>query len=116
MIASKNPHNISLSELQNYIKIGEYYYHYKHQDSKGILDYAYQIIGTAIHTENEEILVLYKPLYQSDYLETQKTECFARPLSMFLEKIEIDDKVMPRFRLITDHTLIKEIQAINQNI
>lgn len=48
--------------------------------------YLYEIIGTSRHTETEEELMIYKPLY--------KTECVkgvdyaARPLEMFMSLVD----------------------------
>lgn len=57
-------------------KAGEHYHHFKSADMR------YEIVGTALHTETEELLVVYRPLYKTDY------ELFARPVSMFFEHIE----------------------------
>lgn len=54
-------------------KTGERYRHFKGKD--------YEIVAIATHTETEEKLVIYKALYGSN-------EIFARPLSMFLEKVD----------------------------
>lgn len=42
----------------------------------------YEVLGTAFHTETEEDLVLYKPLYETD------KEFFVRPVAMFLEEVD----------------------------
>ncbi|MBU2220638.1 DUF1653 domain-containing protein [Patescibacteria group bacterium] len=42
----------------------------------------YEVIGTAFHTETEEEMVVYKPLY-----EGAVAELFVRPASMFLELV-----------------------------
>ncbi len=42
----------------------------------------YEVMGTAFNTETEELMVVYKPLYETDY------ELFVRPLAMFLETVE----------------------------
>lgn len=54
----------------------------------------YEVIGTALHTETEELLVIYRPLYKTDY------ELFARPVQMFTETIELNGKRMPRFEKV----------------
>jgi hypothetical protein len=54
---------------------GQYYYHYKHTD-QDTNNYAYQIIGTAKHSETLEDLVIYKPLYPTI------AEFWVRPLTM----------------------------------
>ena len=50
----------------------------------------YQVYGVARHSETEEQLVVYRPLYGERSL-------WVRPLSMFTETLEIDGRVVPRF-------------------
>ena len=50
----------------------------------------YQVIDTARHSETEEELVLYRPLYGEKGL-------WVRPLVMFTETVLIDGKEVPRF-------------------
>ena len=57
-------------------KAGERYRHFKHAEM------TYEIVGIAFHTETEEDLVVYRPLYETD------KELFARPAAMFLEHVE----------------------------
>ncbi|WP_158771447.1 DUF1653 domain-containing protein [Paraglaciecola sp. L1A13] len=68
------------------IQIGKYR-HYKGND--------YEVIGVARHSEDESELVVYRPLYGERGL-------WVRPLSMFLEFVEIDGESIPRFARITD--------------
>lgn len=63
------------------------YRHYKGRD--------YEVLATAIHTETEEPLVIYRALYGEFGL-------WARPLSMFMESVTVDGVCTPRFRLIDD--------------
>ena len=51
------------------------YRHYKGSE--------YQVTDTATHSETEELLVLYRPLYGDGAL-------WVRPFNMFFEKIMID--------------------------
>ena len=53
----------------------------------------YQVLHTAKHSETEEALVVYRCLY-GEY------DVWVRPLSMFTEVINIDNKEAPRFELI----------------
>ena len=69
------------------IKSGRYL-HYKGAE--------YLVQGTAQHSETDEILVVYQALYGEFGL-------WVRPLDMFLESIEIDGVVQPRFKWISEH-------------
>lgn len=53
----------------------------------------YQVLHTAQHSETEESLVVYRCLY-GEY------DVWVRPLAMFTETIEVNDKEVPRFELI----------------
>lgn len=50
----------------------------------------YEVIGTARHSETEEPMVVYRPLYGEGGL-------WVRPEAMFLETVEVDGKRVPRF-------------------
>lgn len=63
---------------------------YKHSKSGKL----YEVIGLALETETEEILVIYRPLYENEY------ELFARPASMFTETVVLNGKPVPRFEKI----------------
>jgi hypothetical protein len=65
---------------------------YRHS-KKGHL---YEVIGMALQTETDEPLVIYRPLYENEY------ELFARPYAMFIEKVELDSKLIPRFEKVND--------------
>lgn len=65
---------------------------YRH-NKKGLL---YRVIGTALQTETEELLVVYKPLYESEY------EFFARPYTMFIEEVALNGEMKPRFEKINE--------------
>ena len=54
----------------------------------------YEVISAALHTETNEQLVVYRPLYVSNF------ELFARPYEMFVETVEIDSKTKPRFEYL----------------
>ena len=66
------------------IKSGEYI-HYKGNK--------YEVIGFAKHSETLEEMVIYKALYG-------KRDTWVRPLSMFVEEIEVDGKSVKRFEYI----------------
>ena len=66
------------------------YRHYKGKE--------YEVIGMAHHSETLELLVIYKALYDSD--EFGPNAIWVRPLSMFVEEVEVDNKKMPRFKYL----------------
>jgi hypothetical protein len=55
----------------------------------------YQVQGVATHSESGEQLVVYRPLYGAGGL-------WVRPLSMFLETVDVDGGRRPRFSFIAD--------------
>lgn len=67
---------------------------YRHTKSAKL----YEIVGLAFQTETEELLVIYKPLYETDY------ELFARPYTMFIELVKINGVMRPRFEKINEPT------------
>ena len=82
------------------IKPGQVWRHYKHDPNGVPNNYTYTIIALACHTETEETLVIYEPLYDaSDWLGKRGLgeTCAARPLSMFLDHIERETYTGPRF-------------------
>ncbi|TGU72383.1 DUF1653 domain-containing protein [Geomonas terrae] len=50
----------------------------------------YEVIGTARHSETEEPMVVYRPLYGEGGL-------WVRPEAMFLEQVDVDGVLQPRF-------------------
>ena len=61
------------------------YHHYKDAAKE------YEVLGIAFHTETEEDLVVYRPLYETD------KELFVRPLQMFMGDVETAEYQGPRF-------------------
>jgi hypothetical protein len=58
----------------------------------------YQVLGFARHTETEEILAVYIPLYVIP--EHNGLRLQVRPLDMFLERVVFNGKGLPRFRYL----------------
>ncbi|QDV19672.1 hypothetical protein Pan153_43380 [Gimesia panareensis] len=67
------------------VKTGRYR-HYKGND--------YLVIGVARHSETEEEMVV----YSADY---GKFGLWVRPKEMFLEKVEVDGREVPRFQFVS---------------
>lgn len=72
------------------IKLGKY----RHSKSGKF----YEVIGTARHSETLEELVVYRALYHSS--EFGNKAIWVRPKAMFLEKVNLDGKFIPRFEFI----------------
>jgi hypothetical protein len=53
----------------------------------------YEVLGVARHSETDELLVVYRPLYGDGGL-------WARPLAMFTETVTHDGAEVPRFRRV----------------
>ncbi len=65
------------------------YQHYKGNN--------YEVIGVATHSEDETLLVVYRPLYGDKGL-------WVRPLSMFTEHVKVNGRSVERFRFLGDKT------------
>ena len=78
--------------MQN-LPLGKYK-HYKGNE--------YEVIGIAKHSETLEALVVYKTLYQEDLPagQTGGNNLWVRPLSMFTEEVNVDGRILPRFRKV----------------
>ena len=61
------------------------YKHYKGQ--------SYEVLMTARHSETEEWMVVYKALYGEKGM-------WVRPYEMFIEKVEVNGVMVPRFEKI----------------
>ena len=98
---------------KKYPIVGSFYYHYKHDDQKSLNNYSYKIIGIAVHSETEEILVAYQPLYRPNHVFDYEANFNVRPLDMFLENVIYGDYSGARFRLITDEKTIAELNKLD---
>ncbi len=65
---------------------------YRHSKSGRL----YQVLGVALQTETDEPLVIYRPLYDGEY------ELFARPYTMFVENVELNGEIKPRFERVDE--------------
>lgn len=57
----------------------------------------YRVFGVGKHEETHEGLVLYEALYDNPV-----SKLWARPIAAFLENVEVNGKIMPRFTLIKE--------------
>ena len=58
-----------------------------------------EVIGTALHSETLEEMVIYRHLTGE---HAGETHYWVRPRAMFLEEVEVDGKKMPRFEYLRD--------------
>ncbi|MBY0416118.1 MAG: DUF1653 domain-containing protein [Bdellovibrionales bacterium] len=70
------------------MKLGLYRHH------KGKL---YLVTGVCKHSETLEDLVLYEALY-----ENELSKLWVRPIGMFIEKVNVDGREIPRFEYVGD--------------
>lgn len=56
----------------------------------------YYVFGTAKHSENEEVMVIYAPNHK-------RRELWVRPLSMFTELVKTDAGELQRFKYVGRH-------------
>jgi hypothetical protein len=91
-----------------------FYYHYKHDPAGPFNNYSYEVIGTALHTEDRTKLVAYRPLYENTYLA--ELDFSVRPLDMFMGTVEKDGKAVPRFEMIKDPAVIAELTDIRDRM
>jgi len=68
----------------------------KYQHYKGNF---YEVLGVARHSETLEELVVYKALYTSK--EFGRGSLWVRPKAIFLGKVEVNGKKVPRFKFIS---------------
>lgn len=74
------------------VEPGEYL-HYKGQ--------RYEVFSLATHSETEEKLVVYRPLYGESYEAGDRFgDVWVRPLAMFVETVEVNGQTKPRFKRV----------------
>ena len=74
-----------------------------YQHYKGPL---YRVVSVARHSEDEGELVIYQALYGDKGM-------WARPLSMFTEKVSHNGELLPRFRFCEDQSAVLEVAVLS---
>jgi len=97
-----------------------FYYHYKHDTSGPVNNYAYEVVGVGCHTEDDcrpedANMVVYRPLYESSVYKAGKLFDL-RPLEMWMGNVEKDGKTFPRFQKITDTEVIAELEVMRDRM
>ena len=98
-----------------------YYYHFKHDPSGPLNNYAYYIYGVGHHTEDncpeaDAFMQVYRPLYENSYAYRNGGLFDLRPLRMFYEPAIKDGQQVERFTRITDSKVISELRAIKERM
>lgn len=76
------------------VRLGKYM-HYKGNP--------YEVIGEGVHSETLEPVVIYKTLYETP--DFPLGSIWVRPKGMFLSEVELDGKIVPRFKYIGDESI-----------
>lgn len=97
-----------------------FYYHYKHDPTGTVNNYAYEVMGVGHHTEDDcrpedQYVVVYRPLYEA-FVYTNGKMFDIRPLGMFMEEIEKDGARHARFSPITDPDTITALTDIRDRM
>ncbi|HEU0081036.1 MAG TPA: DUF1653 domain-containing protein [Candidatus Paceibacterota bacterium] len=91
-----------------------FYYHYKHDDGKDVCNYSYEVMGTALHTEDRTYTVIYRPLYVNRFLDG--ADFCSRPYDMFMGDVDLGNGPVPRFRKIEDPNAIARLKEISKEM
>ena len=91
-----------------------FYSHYKHDPVGAFGNYMYEVVGLGRNTEEDTYTILYRPLYKSEWLEPANFCC--RPYDMFVGSLEVNGKIVQRFRRITDTEVIKKLEKIKEEM
>ena len=98
-----------------------FYYHYKHSNDKGVDDYAYEIIGVGVHTEDDcrpedANMAIYRPLYKEAKVFKAGKLFDLRPLEMWMGEVVKDGQTVKRFQKISDEKIIAELKRIKKEM
>ncbi|HTH92857.1 MAG TPA: DUF1653 domain-containing protein [Candidatus Paceibacterota bacterium] len=91
-----------------------FYYHYKHDDAKDFNNYSYEVTGIGLHSENKDVFVIYRPLYEIEDLAQPIS--FVRPIELFTDEVKYHDTIVPHFTKITDPELIAKLEEIKKEM
>lgn len=91
-----------------------FYIHYKHDPNGKPYNYMYEVVGIGRNTEDKTLTVLYRPLYESEWMPPADLQ--SRPLDMFMEDVTKDGVTVPRFRRVTGPELVAELEEIRDKM
>ena len=91
-----------------------FYRHYKHDTSGPLHNYTYEVVGIGRNTEDNILTVLYRPLYESDWMPPADYQ--SRPLDMFMGVVQKNGVEVSRFSKITDGQIISELEQVRKRM
>ena len=109
-------------ELPQNIHPPGFYYHYKHDPDGTINNYAYEVMGPLHHTEDQDcrpediFMMIYRPLYREALAYKMGKLYDGRPFAMFMEDVEIEGVMRPRFVRITDPMIVGALAMIRDEM
>lgn len=80
----------ALVDASEKVEVGAYYYHYKSPGKR------YQVIDLAVLEANEEVAVLYRITDGA-----RPGTLWIRPLASFLEEVDVEGTMVPRFQKVS---------------
>lgn len=97
-----------------------FYYHFKHDPTGPVNNYAYEVIGVGIHSEddcdpNDAVMVGFIPLYDCP-LADQLHLFQIRPLAMWMGEASVGGMRVPRYVRITDPNVIAQLKRARAEI
>lgn len=97
-----------------------FYYHYKHDPNGLVNNYAYEVIGVGIHSEDDcrpedANMVVYLPIYEAAVYKAGKLFDL-RPLEMWMGDVTKDGKTFPRFTKINEPKTLEALQKIKSEM
>ncbi len=88
-----------------------FYYHYKHDPSGELNDYACEVLGVGLHTEEmDSAFVVHRPLYVEAPTFMMGKFFDVLPLLIWMSSIEVNGHTTQRFTKITDPRIIAELR------
>jgi hypothetical protein len=98
-----------------------FYYHYKHDPAKGFDDFAYEVVGVGVHTEDDcrpedASMVVYRPLYREAKVYKAGMLFDLRPLEMWMGDVTKEGRTFKRFRRIEDGQVIKKLEKAREEM
>lgn len=98
-----------------------FYYHYKHDPNGPTNNYAYEVVGVGVHTEDDcrpedANMVVYRPLYREAFVYQNGKLFDLRPLEMWMGDVTRDGETFPRFKKIVDPETNEKLSEVREQM